>query len=213
MLRECRDQGYFRGEECPICGSEGKFLSNEEELDQLGRMMAGILRHFPERFGLRMDEQGWVDMQELIEAIKARRNRYHWLRSHHIHAIVETDPKGRYQVRDGALRATYGHSFDVELQLPTVDIPDELFYPSAKEELDILLKTGIHPTDRKKVHLSKTLQDAIIAGQHRGDNQIILSVNSKEAIESGIVIHRAGKTVYTTDEMPSEYLSVAEKQG
>ena len=211
MLRECREHGYFRGEECPICGEEGKFLTNERELDNLGRLMAGVLRHFPERFGLRMDDHGWVDIREFLTAAQARRRDLHWLRSHHLQALIETDPKGRYQYKNGTIRATYGHSFDVDLELPTDDIPKSLFYPSTEEEVDILLETGIRPSDRKMVHLSKTYEDAETAGKHRVESPIILSVNAKKAMDSGIVIQRAGKTVYITNEIPPEHIKKAKK--
>lgn len=211
MLRECRDHGYFRGEECPICGEEGKFLTSENEMNSLGRLMAGVLRHFPERFGLVMGESGWVDMREFIQAVQMRRRDLHWLRPHHLHAMIETDPKGRYQYKNGTVRATYGHSFEVELELPTDNIPDMLFYPTTEEEVDILLETGIRPSDRKKVHLSKTYEDAEIAGKHRVDAPIILSVNAKSALETDIVIQRAGKTVYITNEIPPEYIKKVEK--
>jgi len=211
MLRECRDHGYFRGTECPICGEEGKFLANEQELDNLGRLMAGVLRHFPERFGISMDDHGWVDMREFISAVQLRRKDLHWLRPHHLHAVIETDPKGRYQYKNGSIRATYGHSFDVELELPTDSIPEMLFYPTTEEEVDILLETGIRPSDRKKVHLSKTFEDAETAGKHRVENPIILSVNAKKAREEGIQIQKAGKTVFVTDMIPPTYIKKMDK--
>ena len=34
-MRECRDHGYFRAEYCSVCGEEGRFLMNDEELDRL----------------------------------------------------------------------------------------------------------------------------------------------------------------------------------
>lgn len=211
MLRECREHGYFRGEECPICGEEGKFLASDVEMNNLGRLMAGVLRHFPERFGLNMNEHGWVDMREFIQAVHLRRRDFHWLRSHHLHAVIETDPKGRYQYKNGSIRATYGHSFDVDLELPSDNIPEMLFYPTTEEEVDILLETGIRPSDRKKVHLSKTFEDAEVAGKHRVETPIILSVDARKAIDEGIVIQRAGKTVYVTDLIPPGFIKKKEK--
>jgi putative RNA 2'-phosphotransferase len=194
MLRECRDHGYFRGEDCPICGEEGKFLASQEELDNLGRLMAGVL----------------IDMREFTQAVQLRRRDFHWLRSHHIHAIIETDPKGRYQFKNGSIRATYGHSFDVDLELPSENIPDELFYPTTEEEVDILLETGIRPSDRKKVHLSKTFDDAEIAGKHRVEEPIILEIDAKSAVEKGVLIQKAGTTVFVTDMIPPEFLKRSE---
>lgn len=207
MIKECRAHGYFRAEACPTCGEAGRFLMNDEEVDQLGRILAGVLRHFPERFSLTLDEHGWVEMRALVEAIRQKRSQFHWLRPHHICALAATDPKGRYQVDGERVRATYGHSIDVDLDLPTDNIPDELYYPATEEEMPILLETGLKPSDRKHVHLSLTPENAADAGSHRTEKPVILKVNSRAAVEGGVVIKRAGKTVFITKEIPPEYLS------
>ncbi|MBN1109405.1 MAG: RNA 2'-phosphotransferase [Methanomassiliicoccales archaeon] len=185
---------------------------NEQELDQLGRTLAGALRHFPERFGLDMDEQGFVSIREFINALRNSNRRYHWLRPHHIIAIIETDPKGRYQISNDMMRATYGHSLDLDLRLPTEDIPERLYYPATPEEADIILETGLRPSDRKMVHLSKTFQDALSAGRVRVENPVILEVDTAAAIEAGNVISKAGKTVFLVREIPPEFLSRKEEE-
>ncbi len=212
MLRECSEHGYYRGETCPICGEPGKFLMNEQELEQLGRTMAGVLRHFPERFGLDMDDQGFVNIRDFINALRDNNRRYHWLRPHHVIAIIETDPKGRYQISNDLMRATYGHSLELDLRLPTENIPEFLYYPATPEEADIILETGLRPSDRKMVHLSRTYQDALIAGKVRVESPIILEVNATAAIQAGNVISQAGRTVFLTHEVPPEFLSKKEEE-
>lgn len=212
MLKECRQHGFFRAERCPSCGEEGKFLLNDRELDLLGRMLAGALRHFPDKFGLQIDEHGWVNLYAFVDAVRYKNPRFRWLRPHHIHAVVSTDPKGRYQLEGDKLRATYGHTLDVELDLPTENIPDKLYYPATEEELDIILETGIKPVERKKVHLSKTQEDALTAGLHRVERPVILEVDAARAIEDELVIKQAGKTVYLIDEVPAKYLSKVESE-
>lgn len=206
MLRECRSHGYFRGDVCGECGEEGKFLMNEHELNRVGRIMAGVLRHFPEKFGVEMDDHGWVDVEELVGQIRRQKEKLHWLKPHHVEAIVLTDPKGRYQHDKDRVRATYGHSLDVDLDLPTDGIPDTLFYPVTEEELDVVLERGLQPTERKSVHLSATFQNAVEAGQRRGEAPIILEVDAAKAIREGVVIKQAGKTVYITVEVPPAFL-------
>jgi putative RNA 2'-phosphotransferase len=181
-----------------------------DELESIGRMMAGTLRHFPEKFELKMETNGFIDLREFIDALQRTRRRLQWLRPHHIVAIIETDPKGRYEYRDGKIRATYGHSIDVELDLPTTGIPDQLYYPTTQEEVDIVLETGIKPSDRKKVHLSKTYENAAEAGRVRTPNPVILEIDTARAIASGLVIMKAGKTVFLVDNMPHEFLKKAE---
>jgi putative RNA 2'-phosphotransferase len=212
MLRECRQHGYFRGDVCSECGEEGKFLMNEHELNRVGRIMAGVLRHFPEKFGVEMDEHGWVEVDDLVMQIRRQKDKLHWLKPHHIEAIVLTDPKGRYQIDKDRVRATYGHSLEVDLDLPTEGIPDTLYFPVTEEELDVVLERGLTPTERKSVHLSATFQNAVEAGMRRGEHPIILEVDAAGAIEGGTVIKQAGKTVYITEAVPAKYLRKSEQE-
>jgi putative RNA 2'-phosphotransferase len=212
MLRECTEHGYFRGETCPVCGEAGKFLMSDEELERIGRTMAGALRHFPEKFGLKMDEQGFVPMRDFIFAIKKYNPRYHWLRPHHIIALMETDPKGRYQCSNDLIRATYGHSLELDLRLPTDNIPDFLYYPTTPEETDIILETGLKPSDRKLIHLSKTYSNAFNAGKVRTDAPVILEIDVRALEQAGFEVMKAARTVYLAKEVPPEFLKRAEQQ-
>jgi putative RNA 2'-phosphotransferase len=207
MLKECVKHGYFRAEACPVCGDAGRFLMNDRELDHLGRVMTGVLRHFPEKYGLAVDTHGWIPLPKLVEAIGRQHRGYaHWLRIHHLIAIAESDPKGRYEVKDDQIRATYAHTVDVELDLPTDQIPDQLFFPVTPEEAALVLEVGLKPSDRKMVHLSRTSEDARSAGQVRTPAPVILVIETVPARAAGHVIMRAGKTVFLVPQVPSEFL-------
>ncbi len=208
MLAQCRTHGYYRGEDCPLCDEKGRFLMNDTEIDRVGRMMAGILRHFPERFNLQMDGRGWVDLDEFVRSItNSRRNYQRWLRRHHIEALVATDEKGRYQIDGGMIRATYAHSVDVLLDdLPEAEV-DTLYFPVSEEELDLVLETGLRPTDRNMIHLSSTPEKAYSAGRVHMPDPIILEVDVPKASHAGNFIFRAGKSVYVTDAVEPEFLA------
>jgi putative RNA 2'-phosphotransferase len=208
MLKECVKHGYFRGDVCPLCGDEARFFMDDRELDHMARIVAGILRHFPPRYGLTPGENGWVQMRDLVQAIKSQHRNYPWLKGHHIIALAMTDPKGRYEIRDDAIRATYGHTVDVDLDLPTDNIPENLYYPVTPEERDLVLEVGLRPTDRKKVHLSLTASDAFSAGRVRCPSPTILSVDTRKTVEDGHTIQRAGKTVFLVDMVPPAMLSL-----
>jgi len=206
MLKECAQHGYFRAENCPVCSQSGRFLLNDRELDHLGRILTGILRHFPDRYGLQVDPHGWIELAAIARAVSQRHPVYRWLRPQHLVAIAETDGKGRYEVRDDRIRATYGHTLEIDLDLPTEDIPEHLYYPVTVDEAAIVLEVGLRPSDRRKVHLSKTALDAVAAGKVRTPEPIVLEVDARRAQEEGIVIMRAGKTVYLVDRIPAELL-------
>ncbi len=210
MLGKCDEHGYYRGDTCPLCNKKGKFLMSDRELDSLGRIMAGVLRHFPEKLGVMVDGHGWVDISEFVEAIGVSRSGFQWLKEHHIEAIALTDPKGRYQIDGGMIRATYGHTIDIRLDdLPTAELVD-FYYPVTEEEIDIILEGGLNPIDRKSVHLSGSIEKAMEAGKVRTEEPLILHIDGKKAREDGIQIYRAGKDVYITERIDAKYISKAE---
>lgn len=211
MLAECPEHGYYRGKTCPECKKEGKFLMDDREVRKLSSILIGILRHFPQQFNVKLDSHGWADIDEVVNAIKNKIDRFYWLRKRHVVALALTDEKGRYQLREGKIRATYAHTIEVDLSdLPDADV-DALYYPVTEEELEIVLEQGLLPTDRNKVHLSGSIEKAMEAGKTRVENPVILKIDARKAMEDGIVIKKAGKEVYIADKIDAKYISVLEE--
>ena len=205
--------GFFRGEKCPLSGEEGVLLMSPRHLDQFGRIMAGVLRHFPQKFvtptspdGLVMDKQGWVEATEFVESVKLQRRHFHFLETKHLQAVVETDPKGRYQLNSGRLRATYAHTLDLDLDLPTDQNPEHLYFACSKEDSDEYLEHGLYPGDRNMVHLSSTRLNALEAGRHIIGKPIVLLADVRAVEGAGHEIMKAGTTVYLTKDIPGEFL-------
>lgn len=210
MIRECEEHGYFRSERCPYCGEEGKFIMSDFEVEKIGRTLAAILRHG--KFGLEMDPQGNVSLKEVMAKIRERNPRMNWLRARHIEALVETDPKGRYVITGGKIRATYGHTVPLDIKLDCENIPDELFYPATPEEAEIILESGIFPSDRAMVHLSLTYRDALRAGSVRTEDPVILVIDTGVCMELGSDIGKAAKTVYLCRSVPADAIDIADPE-
>lgn len=182
------------------------------ERDSMARKLALVLRHAPEKFDLEMDINGWIDVRDIVRKFKDGRRRQHWLRPHHLSAISETDPKGRYEVRGNMMRATYGHTVEIELDLPSANIPDSLFYPCDPNESENLLEIGISPGDRSHVHLSATIRSAAEAGRFHHSDPTIIEVDTARMTASGETIWHAGVTVFLTDSVAGEFLSIVDSE-
>jgi putative RNA 2'-phosphotransferase len=210
MLGECPEHGYYRGKECPRCLKKGKQLMSDPNILVVSRLMAGILRHFPERFGVKLDSDGWTELEELARVISGR-SKLQWIRPFHLKAIAATDPRERYQAEAGRIRATYGHTIQVDLSdLPEATL-EELFYPTTREEIDLIQERGLYPIEQTYVHLSGTKEKALEAGKVHTPDPIILKVDGAKAREDGIIIRKAGKDVYLVKEIGANYLSPLKK--
>ena len=91
---------------------------------RLSKFLTLVLRHKPELIGIKLDSSsGWTDINidEIAQRI-AEKEGYSWVTSENIHELVDLDAKGRYQIQNNFIRATYGHSVDINL----LDEPDEL---------------------------------------------------------------------------------------
>ena len=60
--------GFSGVKNAPLSGEDGVLVMSPRHLDQFGRIMAGVLRHFPDRFELEMDKQGWVEASDFVES-------------------------------------------------------------------------------------------------------------------------------------------------
>ncbi|OUJ19212.1 RNA:NAD 2'-phosphotransferase KptA [Methanonatronarchaeum thermophilum] len=180
---------------------------SEDKVTALGKIVSGSLRHFPRDIGVELDDDGWASLDNLYSSI-SRRNRYNWLEKQHIEVLVQTDEKGRYEIRDGEIRATYGHTVDVDPELPMVEAPEELYYGSSEEEAGRVLEIGLKPADKVKVHLSEEKESALQVASSSTDNPILIIVRSREAQVSDVDIRKAAKGVWVADEIPPAYLEV-----
>jgi len=203
MIKKCQNHGFFRGESC-ACGEAGTLILSDEQTERLGRFISGALRHFPDDLGLAMNQHGWVDVDVLCDAM---RTRYKWANKEKLFSIIESDEKGRYEVKGNKIRARYGHSVDIDLDYPENALP-ELYYGASREEVDILLEKGIRPIKQRYVHLSTSVEKAKEVASIHTEDPVMLVVNAEEARNDGVALLAATENIVLAEEIPAKYLRV-----
>jgi putative RNA 2'-phosphotransferase len=199
-IRFCPEHGFYRGEECK-CGTKGELILEKEKVERLGRFISGLLRHFPDRFDLQMDKNGWVNFESLVRVV---RRKYKWANKWIVKALIYSDEKKRYELREDKIRARYGHSVKVKLD----DMPEAeesiLYYGTSEEEAQRLLEIGIKPVNQTFVHLSTTVEKSEEVAKLRTDNPIILVVDAKKIKEMGIRVIKANDLIALVEQVPAE---------
>lgn len=203
MIKSCPQHGYFRGEHC-VCGSSGQLLLDEARTEKLGRLVAGCLRHFPDDLGLAMDSRGWVELEKLGQVVASRHD---WANRELIVALVISDSKERYEIRDDLVRARYGHSVDVELDHPENELP-LLYYGASEEEADRILEIGIKSASQRYVHLSSTAEKAWHVATFRTGNPRVIQVDAASAQSAGVKMMTVNDDIVISETIPARFLSI-----
>ncbi|OWP87928.1 RNA 2'-phosphotransferase [Flavobacterium covae] len=177
---------------------------NEKEIKNISKFLSLILRHSPETINLKLDENGWADVEELIT--KSNKNRK-LLDFETLQYVVETNDKKRFSFNDDLtkIRANQGHSISVDLELQPQTPPDELYHGTVAKFMDAILKDGLQKMSRQHVHLSKDKETAIKVGNRRG-GAIILKINTHQMTKDGYLFYCSENGVWLTDEVPPKYI-------
>ncbi|MCS7119463.1 MAG: RNA 2'-phosphotransferase [Archaeoglobaceae archaeon] len=201
-IRFCPKHGFYRGELCS-CGFKGEIVLRKEKVERLGKFVSGVLRHFPQKFDLEIDENGWVNFESLVKVVEKK---YRWASRWILKALVYSDVKKRYELRDDKIRARYGHSIDVKLSDMPEATEDSLYYSTSEEEASRLLEIGIKPVNQSYVHLSTNFEKSIEVAALRSKKPIILEIDAKKSREDGIKILKANDFIALAKEVPAKYI-------
>lgn len=177
----------------------------EKQLKHISKFMSLVLRHKPEEIGLQLDENGWAIVDELI----SKMNVNGIIVDHEILTrVVETNDKKRFAFNDDKtlIRASQGHSLDVELNLPEAVPPDILYHGTTEKYLENIFKEGLKSQSRQHVHLSVTEETAKSVGGRHG-KPVILSINARAMHQAGFKFYLSENKVWLTDAVPVEYIT------
>jgi putative RNA 2'-phosphotransferase len=172
---------------------------DDRRLVKVSKYLSRHLRHDPQRLGIELNEQGWVDVDVLLAALERQNFR---LTREELDEVVERNDKRRYVIRDGRIRASQGHTVDVDLALEPVEPPAELFHGTAEGYLDAIRAEGLKAMARHDVHLSPDYATAVRVGSRRG-RPVVLVVDAGRMAAEGHVFYRSENGVWLTESVPA----------
>lgn len=173
----------------------------------LSKKMAHALRHAPWIYELELDNEGWVPVANLLETLRAERRQWRDLREEDLAELIARADKQRYEMRDGKIRALYGHSLPGKLAKIEATPPALLYHGTTPAVLDAIRAHGLKPMRRQYVHLSVDVPTALQVARRRTDRAVILKVRAAAAHAQGIKFYRGNDMVWLADSVPPEYFS------
>ncbi len=177
---------------------------NEKTAKEISKFLSLILRHSPETIQLKLDENGWANVTELITQSNKRHKK---MDLELLDYVVENNDKKRFVFNEDKtkIRASQGHSISVELNLKEVKPLDYLYHGTVGKSIQSIREQGLQKMKRQHVHLSKDTETALKVGSRRGI-PIILTVNARRMQEDGYLFYLSENGVWLTDEVPAKYI-------
>lgn len=179
-------------------------MLSEKQITQISKFLSLVLRHQPETIDIQLDQNGWTDVKDLIE----KANNYGIKFDREIlNHIVATNPKKRFAYNDtfDKIRASQGHSVEIELGYTNQKPPEILFHGTAEKFVQSILDTGLDKGNRQQVHLSADFETAIKVGQRHG-KPFVFKVLAEKMYNDNFEFFISDNGVWLTDNVPTKYL-------
>ena len=170
----------------------------------LSRTLAYVLRHRPDSIGLRLDAAGWASVDALLARLAASGTPVDRAA---LEALVATNDKRRFAFDDSGtrIRASQGHSLDIDLGYVEREPPPTLFHGTATRFLRSIERSGLLPQARHHVHLSADETTARTVGARHG-MPVVLVVDARRMHADGLAFSLSDNGVWLTAAVPPRYL-------
>ena len=121
--------------------------------------------------------------------------------------IVATNEKRRFAFNadKSKIRASQGHSIEIDLQLTPQVPPAILYHGTATRFVASIKAQGLLAGSRQHVHLSANLETASKVGQRHG-KPIVLEVRAGEMHHAGLAFYQSENGVWLTEHVPVEFI-------
>ena len=177
---------------------------DNKQVVKLSKFMSLVLRHKPEVIGLKLDEHGWVSVEELIDKMNRDGKK---IDRTALNFIVQNNSKKRFAFNDtfDKIRASQGHSININLGYIAQNPPEMLYHGTATRFLDSIMQTGLEKRNRHHVHLTADKTTATQVGQRHG-KVIILEVLAQQMFKDGYQFFVSENGVWLTENVPVNYI-------
>jgi putative RNA 2'-phosphotransferase len=178
----------------------------EKRKTSTSKFLSLILRHQPEQYGLKLEPNGWTQVDDVIKSCSAHG---HPLTLEELREIVDTNEKKRFSFDESGLRirANQGHSTTVDIEFQIQEPPAILFHGTAERNVAAILAEGLKKMSRHHVHLSADTETARKVGI-RYDKPVIFEIDATAMRNDGHEFRVSENGVWLVESVPPAFLKL-----
>jgi putative RNA 2'-phosphotransferase len=178
---------------------------------RVSKVVAHALRHEPWVYELELDDEGWVPVAELLDALHGKGADWRELTAGDLEAMIAASAKCRYELDGDRIRALYGHSVPGRLAKQVASPPSTLFHGTAPAAWPRIQERGLVPMRRQYVHLSVDVATALQVGRRKARRPLLIEVHASRAAADGVRFYRGNDQVWLADVVPPRFLALDER--
>lgn len=180
-------------------------MGNRMDYSILSKEVSYALRHAPWEYELEMDEEGWVPVVQLLDALN-KSDKWKDIDESDLVEMIARSDKKRHEIANGRIRAFYGHSLPMKITKEKRIPPEVLYHGTARKFVESIRENGLLPQGRQYVHLSQDIETAKNVGRRHDKFPIVLVVDAKKAWDNGVMFYYGNEKVWLADLIPSAYI-------
>ncbi|MGX4686215.1 RNA 2'-phosphotransferase [Vagococcus sp. JNUCC 83] len=173
-------------------------MSKKIKYNELSKEVSYALRHVPWEFELELDEEGWVPVHQLLDALNHKKE-WEFIELSDLEYMIGTSEKKRHEIKNNYIRAYYGHSIPQKIKRQHATPPDILYHGTSTEALEGIKVEGITPMNRQYVHLSEDVETAVSVGKRKTSKPVILAIDTQKALSQGSSFYVGNEKVWLSD--------------
>ena len=114
-------------------------MNKQKFYTNLSKEVSYALRHAPWEYELELDENGWVSVEQLLQALHQS---IEWrdVKIEDLKIMIEKSEKKRHELKENKIRALYGHSIPMKIVKEEGVPPKFLYHGTSPRFLNMILE-------------------------------------------------------------------------
>jgi putative RNA 2'-phosphotransferase len=175
------------------------------QLESLARMLAYMLGHHPDEFGLVLAEDGSIPFKELHQALN-REPGWGFVRRHHLDQVISMKQPAAFAVEGERIRCLQPGARP--RRRPGLPPPPLLYLAISPKVHERVWQEGLKAAAGRELLLARTPDTALKLGKRRAPTPVLVTIQAQAAAQAGLSFTGYGEELFLAAGLPREYLQL-----
>ena len=175
------------------------------QLEALARMLAYMLGHRPDEFGLVLDADGSIPLKQFQQAL-IHEPGWGFVRRHHLDQVVSMMEPPAFAVVEERIRCL--KPGPLPARRPGEKPPPLLYLSLPPRAHERVWLEGLKAIAGQELVLARTKETALKLGKRRAPSPVLITIQAQAAAKSGLTFSGYGEELYLAPALPREFLQM-----